>query len=298
MGSISFHFDYSEVGKRLFVLNIGGQSYSEEYTNKAFCDLVSRLGLSTKERALLFLLAADQCPDDDDRGWLIGRAQRLARDARQIEDVYVDFNLSSSLLSGANVVARGGGPVLRNGGSDAALTLPIATFHPHLKFSIGEQCKAEMVRVLEKYFVRYGHGELALRVFGLLPGRLDNYVHWCGRLFSLTAVTQFLLGRKAFELKEDVCEEGYCLPAGRYGNRIPLVATYGSGDDYWPIVAAMFRNGAGKELRAESLRVTAARHAGDHLAEVAKILYLFRFLIFDSDTAQSRFEGLYLPLVG
>ena len=203
---------------------------------------VRRLGLSLKDRASLYLRAADYCQDDEAAEVLMRLAEGCAERASRIDDVRQQYNIPLTPIGDVNFYVNSPFATGQNEGVVLSPPSTVERFHPQLPIAITKEMREHMVRALEGRFVPYNRGEMALRAFGLLPGELSCYVEWLDGLYSLVAVTLFLLGRVSFELKDDEVVNGSLLPAGSYGNGTAIVTQRRGNGGYWQTVTALFRN--------------------------------------------------------
>ena len=149
-----------------------------------------------------------------------------------------------------------------------------------------------MVCALEGTFVPYNRGEVALQALGLVPGRMSCYVDWLQGQRQLTGMVMFLLGRTTFVFDVEQVVNGCCLPAGSYGNGVPIVSARCGGERHWQMVATLFRDAAGGMLNSASLRTVASRVGSVSGSEFRSIVYLFYPLIFDAND-HPRQNGLF-----
>ena len=257
--------------------------YEGAFDREKVMQAVRRLGLGLKDRASLYLRAADLCQDDEVSEILMELAEGYAERSSRIDEVRQRFDIPLTPIGDVNMLVNSRYPAK---GNDRPLAMPPSTverFHPQLSVAVTKEVCEHMVRALEGKFVPFNRGEAALRAFGLLPGEVTCYVDWLDGLLSLTATTLFLLGRVRFVLYEEEVVNGCLLPAGSYGNGTAIVATRQGGAGHWQTVAALFRDAHGEELKSGSLRTTAARIPSIEGREFRNIIYLFRPLLFDSN---------------
>ena len=244
---------------------------------------VRRLGLRLKERASLYLDAADRCQDDAAAEVLLALAQRYAEQTGRIDEMRQRYDIPLTPIGDANMSANSPFGRGQNEGLVAVPPSTVETFVPRLPMAVTKEMREHMVRALEGTFVPYNRGEVALRALGLVPGEMSCYVEWLAGLGQLAAMTLFLLGRVSFVLDEEEVVNGSLLPPGSYGNYTPIVAARGGGERHWQTVAALFRDSYGKPLKTNSLRTVGARVAQTGGSEYKNIIYLFRPFMFDPD---------------
>lgn len=256
---------------------------------------VRRLGLRLKDRASLYLDAADRCQDVEAAEVLLELAQSHAERAGRIDEVRQQFDIPLTPIGDAKIYVNGALAERRNEGSAALPPSTVETFVPRLHMTVTKEMREHMVRALEGVFVPYNRGEMALRAMGLVPGEMSCYVDWLQGLLQLAGMTLFLLGRASFVLDDELVVNGCCLPAGSYGNGTPIVATRGLGEHHWQTVATLFRDATGRPISRASLRSVASRVAKCDGSEFKNIIYLFRPYMFDTE-GRPRQNNLFQPM--
>ena len=276
-------FDYERDGRTTVTVQGREIEYQGVFDREKVVAAVRRLGLRLKDRASLYLDAADRCQDDDAVAVLMELAQSHAERAGRIDEVRQRFGVPLAPIGDANIYANS--PCARGQNEGLAVMPPstVETFVPRLHMPVTKEMREHLVRALEGTFVPYNRGEMALRALGLVPGEMNCYVDWLAGLGQLAAMTLFLLGRASFVLDDDEVVNGCILPQGSYGNNIPIVATRGCGERHWQTVATLFRDSYGRPINSASLRTVGARVARSEGREFKNIIYLFRPFIFDTD---------------
>lgn len=267
---------------RLTVTVVGSEIvYSGVFDKAQIESAVRQLGLRQKDRASLYLDAADRCQDTQAAEVLMDLASRHAEQARRIDNMRQQFDIPLAPIGdvnmGVNSTTRHG----QNGGGLATPPPTVETFVQRLPLVVTKEMREHMVAALEGVFVPYNRGEVALRAMGLAKGEMVCYVNWQQGLRSLAATILFLTGRATFVLKDEQVVNGCCLPPGSYGNGTPIVMPCGGGERHWQVATALFRDSSGGQLNSASLRTMGARIGSCDGSEFRNIIYLFRPLIFD-----------------
>lgn len=281
--SPAIRFDYDRDGRMSVAVQGAEVEYQGVFDKEKVAAAVRRLGLRLKDRASLYLDAADRCQDDAAAEVLLALAQSHAKRAGEIDDVRQQYNIPLTPIGGANIGVNSRYAGGQNGGLAEVPPSTVETFVPRLPLSVTKEMREHMVRALEGTFVPYNRGEVALRALGLVSGEMSCYVEWLAGLRQLAATTLFLLGRARFVLDEEEVVNGCLLPKGSYGNYVPIVATRGGGERHWQTVAALFRDDCGRPLKTSSLRTLGAKVSQSDGNEFKNIIYLFRPFIFDPD---------------
>ena len=279
----AIRFDYESDGQMRVAVVGDKVEYEGAFDREEVVRAVRRLELCLKDRASLYLRAADFCQDDEAAEVLYRLAEGCAERAGRIDGVRQRFDIPLTPIGDANMYVNGACGIVKNEGLAMAPPPTAERFHPQLPIAITKEMREHMVLAMEGTFVPYNKGEVALRAFGLLPGELGCYVNWLDGLQSLAAVTLFLLGRVSFVLKDDEVVDGCLLPSGSYGNGIPIVSLRRGCGGYWQMVAALFRDARGGLLNANSLRTVGANVGGSDSRMFRNVLYLFRPLMFDAN---------------
>lgn len=285
-------FEYGNDGQMAVAVRGAEVEYQGVFDKEKVVAAVRRLGLRLKDRASLYLDAADRCQDDAAAEQLLQLARECAGRAGRIDEVRQQFDIPLTPIGDANICVNGPFAKGRNRGVPAVPPTTVETFVPRLPIAITKEMREQMVRALEGTFVNYHRGEVALRAMGLVAGEMSCYVDWQAGLVQLAATTLFLLGRATFVLDDELVVNGCCLPAGSYGNWVPIVAARGGGERHWQMVATLFRDAGGGLLNRASLRSVAARVNAANGKDYGRMLYLFRPLIFDSND-RPRQNGLF-----
>ena len=290
----AIRFAYEKDG-RMSVAVVGKElEYQGAFDRDKVVAAVRRLGLGLKDRASLYLRAADYCQDDEVAEVLLALGEGCAERAGRIDTVRQQYNIPLTPIGDVSFHVNG---PLGQGLNEGWVAVPPSTverFHPQLPVAITDKVVEHMVRALEGHYVPYNRGEMALRAFGLLSGEMACYIDWIGGLQSLVALTLLLLGRVSFKLKDDETMNEKLLPAGSYGNGTAVVAQRRGHGGHWQTVCALFRVSNDKMLNSASLRTTAARLDEERGEDYLDMLYLLHPLMFDADH-KAKPNGLYRP---
>lgn len=278
----AIRFDYERDGRLTVAVQGGKVEYQGVFDEEQVVSAVRRLGLGQKDRASLYLDAADHCQDDTVAERLMALALQHAEWASRIDGVRQQYDIPLAPIGDVNKYVNSPYADWNNKGLPLVPLTTVETFVPRLSMAVTKEMREQMVHALEGYFVPYHRGEQALRALGLLTGEMTNYVNWLPGLLQLAAVTLFVLGRATLVLEHEEVVNGCCLPAGSYGNGTPIVAARGGGERHWQVVTALFRDSMGRMLNSASLRTMATRVERTDGSEFKEILYLFRPLIFDT----------------
>lgn len=291
----AIRFDYDRDGRMVVAVQGAEEVYRGVFDEARVVESVRQLGLSQKDRASLYLDAADRCQDDEVAERLMTLAQCHAERAKRIDRVRQEFDIPLAPIGDANFCAKASADCGRNGGVVEVPPPTVEVLGTNQLIAITKGMRKHMIDALEGTFVPRYRGEVALRALGLLRGRVTNYVEWQQGLLQLAALTRFLRGDATFVLDSELMVGETLLPAGSYGNGTPIVATPKGGERHWQVVTTLFRDSQGRQLNSASLRTVAVQVERTDGKEFREIVYLFYPLIFDSD-GQSRQNNLYLKV--
>ena len=291
--SPAIRFEYGQDGGMTVAVYGDKLEYQGVFDKEKVVAAVSRLGLRLKDRANLYLDAADRCQDEEATEMLIALAHGYAKRANQIDKVRQQYDIPLTPISDAMNDVNSRFAIGRNEGLPTSPPPMMDAFVLRLPIVVTKEMKEHMVRALEGTFVPYNRGEVALQALGLVQGRMSCYVNWLRGQQKLTGMMLFLLGRITIVLDDELVVNGCCLPAGSYGNGVPIVLARSVGERHWQMVAALFRDAMGRPLNSASLRSVAPRVGSRVGSEFGDIVYLFSPLIFDANNFP-RPNGLFI----
>ena len=288
----AIRFDYDKDGRMVVAVQGAKEVYRGVFDEARVVESVRQLGLSQKDRASLYLDAADRCQDDEVAERLMALAMLHAERAKRIDGMRQEFDIPLAPIGDANICVKVYADRGRNGGAAEALPPLVETLGTNQLIAITKEMREHMVHALEGTFVPYNRGEVALRAMGLLRGRVTNYVDWQQGLLQLAALTLFLRGAATFTLDCELMVDEKSLPTGSYGNGTPIVVAPKGSERHWQVMTTLFRDSQGGRLNSASLRTTAVQVDKTDGKEFGGIIYLFYPLIFDSD-GQPRPNNLF-----
>ena len=163
-------FEYGNDGQMAVAVRGAEVEYQGVFDKEKVVAAVRRLGLRLKDRASLYLDAADRCQDDAAAEELLQLARECAGRAGRIDEVRQQFDIPLTPIGDANICVNGPFAKGRNRGVPAVPPTTVETFVPRLPIAITKEMREQMVRALEGTFVNYHRGEVALRAMGLLCG--------------------------------------------------------------------------------------------------------------------------------